>query len=83
VAAAGDQGEQTLRFIRSLQPSVPHQRNDFSELGIATAPLDAGLDAGLDGGAASDPLDDVSVISATAAVTVQASQQQVCGRGET
>jgi hypothetical protein len=76
VAASGARGEQTLQFIQSLQPSVPHRRNDFSELGI-NAGLGAMDGGGVGGGALSDPLDDGSVISATAAVTVQQSQQQV------
>lgn len=68
VARSGGRGEQTQAFIQSLQASNPHHRNDFSDLGIP----------GPDAPSAAQALsDDVSVISATAAVTVQQSQQQV------
>ena len=51
-------------------PRAPHIRNDFSDLGIQ-APNQAGAAV-----AGADNLDNISVISATAAVQVQ--QTQVC-----
>ncbi len=52
--------------MQSLPPA-PHIRNDFSELGIQGPDMGAAMSL-------SDNLDNVSVISATAAVQVQQSQ---------
>lgn len=59
VQQSGTDGMRVQQFIQSLPRSYLHQRNDFSHLGINANAANS---------------DDVSVISATAAVTVHNAQ---------
>lgn len=66
IQSIGLDGQRTANFVQNIPQSRPHRRNDFSDLGIM----------GPQGGAAaSDSLDEISVISATAAVRVNNVQQ--------
>lgn len=62
VVESGTEGRRVQQFIQSLPRTVAHQRNDFSDLGIQAPVQQDNLS------------DDVSVISATAAVTVHNAQ---------
>ncbi len=64
--SSGTDGDAVLAFMQSLPPA-PRIRNDFSELGIQAPDMGAAMSL-------SDNLDNVSVISATAAVQVQNTQ---------
>ena len=70
VADSGIDGRRAQEALRSLPSSASHRRNDFTSLGIGAA---------LAAGSASDELDAISVVSATAAVSVP--YEQVSGRG--
>ena len=61
--SSGTDGRRVQEFLQSLPPA-PHARNDFSDLGIQAPGQQAAASL-------SDNLDNISVISATAAVQVQ------------
>ncbi|KAK2173937.1 hypothetical protein NP493_839g00077 [Ridgeia piscesae] len=73
VADSGIDGRRAQEALRSLQPSASHRRNDFSNLGIGAA---------LSAGSLSDELDAISVVSATAAVSVPYDQSNRALRHE-
>ncbi|KAI0232093.1 hypothetical protein LSAT2_017594 [Lamellibrachia satsuma] len=73
VADSGIDGRRAQEALRSLPSSASHRRNDFTSLGIGAA---------LPAGSASDELDAISVVSATAAVSVPYEQSNRALRHE-
>jgi len=73
---SGIDGARVQEQLRRLPRSTVHMRNDFLDLGIM-APAQA---AGGDGMAGQEQLDNMSVISATAAVALPQAYTQVCKR---
>ncbi|KAI0232094.1 hypothetical protein LSAT2_017595 [Lamellibrachia satsuma] len=73
VADSGIDGRRAQEALRSLPSSASHRRNDFTSLGIGAA---------LPAGSGSDELDAISVVSATAAVSVPYEQSNRALRHE-
>ena len=64
---AGYDGRRVLRLLQHLPRNHVHRRNDFWDLGIVAG----------DGNMSNDDLDNISVVSATAAVAVPQTFTQV------